>query len=100
MLFGLAMILVGQKILKDFMAKNADSREAFKAWRTELKVARWKSPLDVKQRYSTVSIISATRFVFNIRGNHYRIDATIQFKPGVAIINRIGKHSDYDGWKF
>lgn len=51
---------------------------------------------DVKSRYTTASIVSSDRVVFNIKGNDYRLVTAIDFKKSIVWIKWIGTHKDYD----
>jgi mRNA interferase HigB len=56
----------------------------------------WKSPNDVKQTYSTASILKNGRIIFNIKGNAYRLIVKFNFEKQWGFIKFIGTHSDYD----
>jgi len=71
-------------------------KAALDAWFGEVRKARWKNPADVRRHYSTASIVSTERVVFNIRGNHYRLVVAVDFEKGIVWIKWIGTHRDYD----
>jgi mRNA interferase HigB len=50
----------------------------------------------VKRLYSTASIVTADRIVFNIKGNDYRLVVSVDFEKGIVWIKWIGTHKDYD----
>jgi mRNA interferase HigB len=58
--------------------------------------ARWRNPEDVKSSYPKASILKASRVVFNIKGNDYRLVAAIQYAAGVLAIRFFGSHNEYD----
>jgi mRNA interferase HigB len=92
--------VVGRDTLEDFKRRHADIRGALDAWLAEAEAAEWRGPEDVKARYRSASIISGGRVVFNIRGNHYRLDVKIAYQTQVLKIVRIGTHAEYDDWEF
>jgi len=51
---------------------------------------------DVKASYPKASILKASRVVFNIKGNDYRLVAALQYRAGVVAIRFFGSHSEYD----
>lgn len=71
-------------------------KAALDSWFSEVARAEWKSTADVKRLYATASIISADRVVFNIKGNSYRLVATMDFEKAIVFIKRVGTHADYD----
>lgn len=71
-------------------------KHALDAWYDEVRRARWRSSADVKRRYATASIVTATRIVFNIKGNAHRLVVSVDFAKGIVFIKWIGSHTDYD----
>ena len=57
----------------------------------------WRNPEDVKASYPKASILKASRVVFNIEGNDYRLVAALQYRAGAVAIRFFGTHSEYDG---
>ena len=100
MLVGWRMTVVGKKILNELGRQHADVRAAIAAWTAEVEAATWKGPQDVKKRFPSASFIGEGRVVFNLKGNHYRLDVQIDDLAKVALVKRIGTHAEYDAWKF
>ncbi len=93
------MRVLGREILSDFVKRHADVRGRVAAWLAEAEDAEWKTPLDVREKYPSVSFIG-NRAVFDLKGTKYRLDVTIAFKTGIAVVVRIGTHAEYTKWKF
>jgi mRNA interferase HigB len=66
------------------------------AWYAEAARAEWKSSAELKSQYSSASIISAERVVFNIKGNDYRLVVAINYHFQVLLIKWLGTHREYD----
>ncbi len=94
------MTLVGKKILTEFAQRHAAARDAIAAWVAEVDGAAWKSQADLKARYSTASLIKNDRVVFNLKGNHFRLDASVNYSAQLVLVRRIGTHAEYDSWTF
>ena len=75
---------------------HAALRAALDAWFEEVRKAKWKNTADVKRLYATASVVTADRIVFNIKGNDYRLVASVDFEKGIVWIKWIGTHSEYD----
>lgn len=71
-------------------------KAAVDAWFDEARKAQWSSTADVKRSYATVSVVSADRLVFNIKGNDYRLVVAVDFGHEIVWIKWIGTHRDYD----
>jgi mRNA interferase HigB len=56
----------------------------------------WRNPNDVKSTYANASILKASRTIFNIKGNSYRLVAKFNFEKQWIFIRFIGTHSEYD----
>jgi mRNA interferase HigB len=94
------MTLVGKRLLIEFARAHASSRDAIAAWAAEVEAASWRSPVDVKARFPSVSVIGSSRLVFNLKGNHFRLDAQINYSAQIVLVRRIGTHAEYDSWTF
>lgn len=96
------MRIVARSTLRDFLearAGTADASALAKAlddWFDVVRKARWASMAELKQQYATASVVTADRVVFNIRGNNYRLVASVNFSKAGVWIKFIGTHADYD----
>jgi mRNA interferase HigB len=77
-------------------ADQAAVKTSLDAWFAEAKKASWESSAAVKQSYATASIITASRVVFNIKGNDHRLIVEINYAKGIVWIIWIGTHKAYD----
>jgi len=94
------MTVVGKKTLNEFARKHADVRAVLAAWTAEVEAVAWSGSQDVKKRFPTASFIGEGRVVFNLKGNHYRLDVQIDYTTKVVLVKRVGTHAEYDTWKF
>lgn len=96
------MRVIARRTLREFVDSLAGHRSqsavkaALDAWFDEVGKAKWTSSSDVKRLYATASIVSAERIVFNIKGNDYRLVASVDFEKGIVWIKWIGTHKAYD----
>ncbi len=94
------MTLVGKRLLTEFAQRHAAARDAIAAWAAEVEAAAWRSPADLKARYASASFIGNERVVFNLKGNHFRLDAQVTYSAQIVLVRRIGTHAEYDSWTF
>ena len=94
------MTLVGKRLLTEFAQRHALARNAIAAWVGEVEAAAWRSSVDVKARFASVSFIGTDRLVFNLKGNHFRLDAQVNYSAQIVLVRRIGTHAEYDSWTF
>ena len=93
------MVVVGRKRLEEFAAGHADAKKTLDAWLAEVRDAKWQTPQDIRDRYSSASFLPDGWIIFNIRGNKYRLAVTVAFATGVVSIGWVGTHAEYDRWK-
>jgi mRNA interferase HigB len=72
------------------------ARSQYDAWLDIVVRAEWHNPEDVKASYPKASILKASRVVFNIKGNDYRLVAALQYRAGAVAIRFFGTHSEHD----
>lgn len=90
------MKVVGRQRLKSFCVKHADARAWLEAWLADLESVLLANPSELKARYSTASFLEGNTVVFNVKGNRYRLEATVAYRSGVIVVNWIGTHAAYD----
>ncbi len=90
------MRIFTQKAIKEFAEKHPDAKTALQDWVNKTQSSNWYCLADVKQTFNSVDFVSNQRYVFNIKGNHYRLVALIMFTPKFVYIRFIGTHSEYD----
>lgn len=90
------MNIVSHKKLKDFYSLYKDAATPVEQWYYTVKRARWTCFADVKRDFNNVDYIGNQHYVFNIKGNDYRLVVVIQFTHGYVYIRFIGTHSEYD----
>ena len=66
------------------------------AWFAEVAKAEWRNPAELKSQYSSASVVSAERVVFNIKGNDYCLIIAISYLYQVILIKWLGTNKEYD----
>jgi mRNA interferase HigB len=90
------MKVVGRGVLTAFCTKHTDALSWIEHWLSEAEEATWKSPQDIKLRYSSASFLSGNRVIFNVKGNLYRLDVTVAYKTSTVVVVWAGTHAEYD----
>lgn len=90
------MRVLGTGKLNDFCLKHKVASGQAKAWLSEAKKAEWKTPQDIKNRYSSASFLHDNIVIFNIKGNHYRLVIKVAFGTQIVRILWLGTHAEYD----
>ncbi len=90
------MVIISKTILAEFGVKHGDSVEALNRWYNDTKQADWNSLIEVKQSFNNVDYVGNDRYVFNIKGNKYRLVVMMFFNIRTVYIRFIGTHAEYD----
>ena len=96
------MIVIGTDVVENYFANHAGHRgikaaqSQYDAWLDIVARAEWRNLEDVKASYPKASILKASRVVFNIKGNDYRLIARVHYQAGVLMIRFFGAHAEYD----
>jgi mRNA interferase HigB len=92
------MRIVSHKKLKEFyeMKGGEDSRVALERWYDSVEKADWKNFQDIKVDFSAADYVGNQCYVFNIRGNNYRLVVVIKFTISYIFIRFVGTHKECD----
>ena len=90
------MRIFTEQALKEYIEKCPDSRVALQEWTTIVKKSKWKCFADVKATFNSVDNVGNQHYVFNIKGNKYRLVVVIKFTIQFVYIRFIGTHSEYE----
>lgn len=90
------MKVVSHKKLIDFYKTHGNSKTSLEDWYRIATKADWKCFADIKYDFNSVDAIGKQRYVFNIKGNNYRLVVVVQFTHGYVYIRFVGTHAEYD----
>jgi len=90
------MVVIAKAAIIDFGEKHPDANAALERWYEEMKNGDWKNFSELKKKFGTADAVGNDRYVFNIKGNQYRLIALIIFKVRTVFILFIGTHKEYD----
>jgi mRNA interferase HigB len=90
------MVIIKKTTLTEFGNEHADAIDALNEWYDKSKKSNWNNFNDVKKTFNSVDYVGNDRYVFNIKGNKYRLIAMIFFDIRTVFIRFIGTHGEYD----
>lgn len=90
------MVIITKTMLNEFGLQHTGAAAVLNEWYATTKAANWKSLADVKQTFNSVDYVGNDHFVFNIKGNHYRLVAMIFFDKRTLFVRFVGTHAQYD----
>lgn len=90
------MRIIARRTLVEFYTKHPDSQTALEEWHKKTKEAKWSCFADLKKTFRSVDSVGNGQYVFNIKGNSYRLVALILFSTGMVYVRFVGPHAEYD----
>ncbi|GHB62813.1 type II toxin-antitoxin system HigB family toxin [Persicitalea jodogahamensis] len=90
------MVVISKTILVEFCQQHSSASSALNDWYKRVKLADWNDLNAVKQTFNSTDYVGNDRFVFNVRGNRYRIVAMIFFDKRTVFIRFVGTHAEYN----
>lgn len=90
------MRILSKKTLVEYWTKVPAAEVELKAWFAEAKDAKWQTPVEIKAKYGSASILKEGRVVFNICGNNFRLVVRINYEFQTIYVRFVGTHKDYD----
>lgn len=85
-----------KKTIREYGAANPRIGEALRVWQESVEAVSWANPSDVRRTMGYTDQIGDERFIFNIKGNHYRLLAAVNFSRRTVYIKGIFTHAEYD----
>lgn len=89
------MRIFTEQKLKEYISVHPDSRVALQEWASIVKRSEWTCFADVKKTFNSVDNVGNQHYVFNVKGNNYRLVVVIKFTIQFVYIRFIGTHAEY-----
>lgn len=92
------MRIVSHRKIKEFYNApgHEDSRVALERWYDVAEKAVWRNFSDIKVDFPSTDYVGNQHYVFNIRGNKYRLVVVVKFTISHIFIRFVGTHQEYD----
>ncbi|MDR0962388.1 MAG: type II toxin-antitoxin system HigB family toxin [Mediterranea sp.] len=90
------MRIFTEQTLSEYILRHPDTKVALQEWTSIVKRSKWTCFADIKATFNSVDSIGNQRYVFNIKGNQYRVVVVIKFTIQFVYIRFIGTHAEYD----
>ncbi|MDP2387768.1 MAG: type II toxin-antitoxin system HigB family toxin [Bacteroidota bacterium] len=90
------MVIISKTVLVEFGNEHSDAIDALNKWYEVSKQANWNNLSEIKKSVNNVDYVGNDRYVFNIKGNKYRLVVMIFFNIRTVFIRFVGTHAEYD----
>lgn len=90
------MVVISYRTIREFIENHQDTTDALNNWFTIMDKSDFANFNELRQVFNSVDAVGNDRYVFNIKGNHYRLIALINFRVRTVYILFVGTHNEYD----
>jgi mRNA interferase HigB len=94
------MHVISYRRLREYGKKHADCIDALDNWFKVTQKADWKNLVEIQVVFPTAEAVGNFT-IFNIKGNKYRLVASIDYEKQLVYIKYVLTHAEYDkeNWK-
>lgn len=89
------MRVIAVSTLKSYWEKHPLVKMPLLEWYVVTLHAQWKSLADIRKDFNSVDYVGNQHYVFNIKGNQYRLVVAVKFTPGIVYVRFVGTHNEY-----
>lgn len=89
------MRVLSRRTIRQYALENSQAATELNKWFKMVELADWNSTADILEDFAKTDYIGDNRYVFNIKGNHYRLIAMIFFPSHLVLIRGIFTHAEY-----
>ena len=90
------MVIISYKTIREFGEKKRDAFEVLDNWYTIVDKADFANFAELRAVFNSVDAVGNDLYVFNIKGNHYRLIARIHFNVRTVYVKFVGTYKEYD----
>lgn len=92
------MRVVSHRKLVEFYSSggHGDAKLPLEQWYDVAENTLWHNLSDIKKDYPATDYVGNQHYVFNIKGNKYRLVVVVKFTIGHIFIRLVGTHAEYD----
>lgn len=90
------MRVIALRTIRDYYTRHPQAKAALEDWYTKTRKASWSCLGDIRETFASADYVGNQRYVFNIKGNDFRLVVVIQFTPGLVYVRFVGTHAEYD----
>lgn len=90
------MRIISHRRLVIYYMQRPEIKTSVENWYTRASSADWQTFADIKKDFNSVDSVGNQHYVFNLKGNDFRLVVVIKFQIRMIYIRFIGTHQEYD----
>ena len=89
------MRIISERTIRMYYEAHPEAKSALQDWASKVKDANWQNFADMRKTFNSVDYVGNQHYVFNIKGNDFRLVAVVKFTVQFVLIRFIGTHTEY-----
>jgi mRNA interferase HigB len=90
------VVVISYRTIREYADQHKDVEDQLNNWYTLAEESDWANFSEMRQLFNSVDSVGNGLYVFNIKGNNYRLIVRIIFRVRTIYIKFIGTHKEYD----
>ncbi len=90
------MVVISYGTIRNYTEQNPDVEDQLNNWYKITEKSNWANFNEMRQIFNSADAVGNDLYVFNIKGNKYRLIVRILFRVRTIYIKFIGTHKEYD----
>lgn len=90
------MVVISYRTIREYTDDHKDVEDQLNNWYTIAEKSDWANFNEMRLMFNSVDAVGNGLYVFNIKGNDYRLIVRIIFRVRTIYIKFIGTHKEYD----
>ena len=90
------MVVISYGTIRNYIALHRDVEDQLNNWYHIADRSDWANFNEMRLMFNSVDAIGKDLYVFNIKGNSYRLIVRVIFRVRTIYIKFIGTHKEYD----
>ena len=91
-----AVVIISYRTIREYTDRRKNVEDQLNNWYTITEKSDWSNFNEMRQMFNSVDSVGNDLYVFNIKGNEYRLIVRIIFRVRTIYIKFIGTHKEYD----
>ncbi len=90
------MVVISYRTIREYSGDHKDVEDQLNNWYTIAEKSDWANFNELRRMFNSADAVGNDLYVFNIKGNEYRLIVRIIFRVRTFYIKFIGTHREYD----
>lgn len=90
------MVIISYRTIREYTDRHTDVEDQLNNWYILVEKSDWANFNEMRQLFNSVDAVGNDLYVFNIKGNAYRLIVRIIFRVRTVYIKFVGTHKEYD----